>query len=127
MVFKKRQPDGTVDPNINIAGRRPVAEGKPTNRDLRERELLMLLRKIRPHVADAIMQAAKIMKDNTAAHQNQLKAATILLDNYRKLTLDLYEGEDPDAEGAEVQSQNQPTFSLKMINGDKPEDISVKT
>ncbi len=123
MVFKKKVENGGLpDPNINIAGRRPAGEKKPTNRDLRERELVMLLRKIRPHVADSIMQAAKIMKDESAAHQNQLKAATILLDNYRKLVMDLYEGEDPDDEGTEIQRQNQPTFSLKMINGDKPEE-----
>ncbi len=122
MVFKKREElGGMTDPNINIGGRRPK-EGKETNRSLKERELLMLLRRIRPHVADAIMQAAKIMKNEEAAHQNQLKAATILLDNYRRLTLDLYESEDPDAEATEVQAQNQPTFSLKMISGDTPEE-----
>jgi hypothetical protein len=122
LVFKKREElGGMTDPNINIGGRRPK-DGKETNRSLKERELLMLLRRIRPHVADAIMQAAKIMKNEEAAHQNQLKAATILLDNYRRLTLDLYESEDPDAEATEVQAQNQPTFSLKMISGDKPEE-----
>lgn len=122
MVFKKREElGGMTDPNINIGGRRPK-DGKETNRSLKERELLMLLRRIRPHVADAIMQAAKIMKNEEAAHQNQLKAATILLDNYRRLTLDLYESEDPDAEATEVQAQNQPTFSLKMISGDTPEE-----
>lgn len=122
MVFKTREElGGMTDPNINIGGRRPK-EGKETNRSLKERELLMLLRRIRPHVADAIMQAAKIMKNEEAAHQNQLKAATILLDNYRRLTLDLYESEDPDAEATEVQAQNQPTFSLKMISGDTPEE-----
>lgn len=122
MVFKTREElGGMTDPNINIGGRRPK-EGKETNRSLKERELLMLLRRIRPHVADAIMQAAKIMKNEEAAHQNQLKAATILLDNYRRLTLDLYESEDPDAEGTEVQAQNQPTFSLKMISADKQEE-----
>jgi hypothetical protein len=122
LVFKTREElGGMTDPNINIGGRRPK-EGKETNRSLKERELLMLLRRIRPHVADAIMQAAKIMKNEEAAHQNQLKAATILLDNYRRLTLDLYESEDPDAEATEVQAQNQPTFSLKMISGDTPEE-----
>jgi hypothetical protein len=122
LVFKKREElGGMTDPNINIGGRRPK-DGKETNRSLKERELLMLLRRIRPHVADAIMQAAKIMKNEEAAHQNQLKAATILLDNYRRLTLDLYESEDPDAEATEVQAQNQPTFSLKMISGDTPEE-----
>jgi hypothetical protein len=92
---------------------------KPTNRDLKERELIMLLRKIKPHVAKAITQAAEIMQNEEASHQNQLKAATILLDNYRRLTLDVYSGEDADdLEGTEIQQQNAPIFSLKMVNSD---------
>lgn len=93
-------------------------EKQPTNRELKERELLMLLRKIKPHVAEAIMQASRIMKNEEASHQNQLKAATILLDNYRRLTLDLYDGDEEklEQEGTEVQQNNAPVFSLRMIN-----------
>ena len=90
---------------------------KPTNRELKERELVMLLRKIKPHIAEAIIQAAKIMKNEEASHQNQLKAATILLDNYRRLTIDMYDGEDvADNAGVEVQQNNAPVFSLKIVN-----------
>lgn len=90
---------------------------KPTNRELKERELVMLLRKIKPHVAEAIMQAANIMKNEEASHQNQLKAATILLDNYRRLTLDMYDGEEQaDDAGVEVQQNNAAVFSLKVVN-----------
>jgi 3-phosphoglycerate kinase len=93
---------------------------KPTNRDLKERELIMLLRKIKPHVAKAISQAAEIMQNEEASHQNQLKAATILLDNYRRLTLDVYDGEDADdKEGTEIQQQNAPLFSLTVIDNEK--------
>jgi len=92
---------------------------KPTNRALKERELIMLLRKIKPQIADAIITAAEIMKNNEASHQNQLKAATILLDNYRRLVLDVYDGEDQaDQEGLEIQQNNAPVFSLKMVNAD---------
>lgn len=121
MFKKKSELNGEVDPRINVAGRKPRApDEKPTNRELRERELLMLLRKIKPHVAEAIMQAAKIMKNADAAHQNQLKAATILLDNYRRLTLDLYEGEE-EVEAPEIQAQNKPVFSLKVIGSEDNE------
>lgn len=106
--------------SINKKGRPAAPKGeKPTNRELRERELLMLLRKIKPHVADSVMQAAKIMKNNDASHANVLKACTILMDAYRRLTLDLYEGDDPDAEGTEIQEQNNmPVFSLKVLNNE---------
>lgn len=105
----------------NTAGRprRDKLLDKPTNRELKERELLMLLRKIKPHVAEAIFQAAKIMKNEEAAHQNQLKAAALLLDHYRKLSIDLYGGEDTaEEEGTEIQQKNAPVFSLKVINED---------
>lgn len=90
---------------------------KPTNRSLKERELITLLRKIKPQIADAIITAAAIMKNDEASHQNQLKAATILLDNYRRLVLDVYDGEEQaDKEGTEIQQHNAPVFSLKVVN-----------
>jgi hypothetical protein len=105
------------DPRINRNGRPPKSSilDKPTNRDLKERELIMLLRKIKPHVSEAIVQAAKIMKNEEASHQNQLKAATILLDNYRRLTLDVYDDDHAEDTGTEIQQQNAPVFSLKVI------------
>lgn len=112
MTFKKGE-------SGNLKGR-PKKESifeKPTNRELKERELVMLLRKIKPHVAEAIMQAASIMKNEEASHQNQLKAATILLDNYRRLTMDMYDGEEQaDEAGVEVQQNNAAVFSLKVVN-----------
>ncbi len=103
--------------NPNGRPRKDSVTDKPTNRELKERELVMLLRKIKPHVAEAIMQAAAIMKNEEASHQNQLKAATILLDNYRRLTLDMYDGEEQaDEAGVEVQQNNAAIFSLKVVN-----------
>ena len=122
MVFKKKEENGGVsDQNIYLAGRKP-REGKLSNRQLKERELLMLLRKMRPHVTDAIMESVGIMKNKEAADQNKLKAAVIILDNYRKLTLDLYDTDEPDEEGTEIQQQNQATFSLRMIDGTAPKE-----
>lgn len=102
---------------------RPTAEERAkkfTKRELRERELLMVLRKIRPHVADSIIAAANIMKNKEAQDTNKLKAATILLDNYRKLVLDLYEG-DEEAEAPEVQQENRPLFSLTVVGDENKE------
>ncbi len=112
MTFKKGQSG-----NPNGRPKKESIFDKPTNRELKERELVMLLRKIKPHVAEAIMQAAAIMKNEEASHQNQLKAATILLDNYRRLTLDMYDGEEQaDEAGVEVQQNNAAIFSLKVVN-----------
>ena len=109
---------GGPSPNPSGRPKNSERENKPTNRELKERELLMLLRKIKPHVAEAIMSAAKIMKNEEASHQNQLKAATILLDNYRRLTLDLYDGDEEklEQEGTEVQQNNAPILSLRIVD-----------
>ena len=121
MVFRATAENGgVVDPAINKLGRiRGVKE--KSRREIRETELLSLIRRVRPHLSESIMTAATIMKDKTAAHANQLKAAVILLNAYKELVNDLYAGGDEDEEGVEVQS-NTPTFSLRMINEDKPED-----
>lgn len=120
--FKKSE-NGVVDNRINRNGRPKKVDllDKKTNRELKEKELLMLLRKIKPHVSEAIIQAARIMKNEEASHQNQLKAATVLLDNYRKLTLDLYDGENSEDEGTAVQEDNSPIFSLKIVGQDDDE------
>ena len=113
MAFQKN------DPRINRAGRPPNDPDKvKTKREIRETELLYLLRKIKPHLSDSISTAAKIMKNDNVSETNRLKAAVILLDAYKELVNDVYNGEDQEDEGTEVQPQNnQAVFSLKMIEG----------
>lgn len=118
MPFKPREElDGQIDPNINQNGRVQPAV-KLTNRKLRERELLSLLRKLKPHVADSIKTAADIMKNNEASDQNKLKAAVILLDNYHKMVTEVYDQAYDEEENEESQQSNTPLFSLKVINGE---------
>lgn len=121
MVFKRREANGgEIDSNINTQGRLKP-EKVITKRSIREKELLSLLRKIKPHLSDSIMTAASIMKNKEASHMNQLKACTVLLGAYKDLINDVYNGEDPEEEGTEVQPQNGPVFSLRMINTEKKE------
>lgn len=115
------------DKNINRKGRpgrsEKYMEDKPTNKEIRNKEFLALLRKVKPHVASAIMRAAEIMDNKQAAHQNQLRAAVILLQNYRQLLIDTYGDDvDPDASNEAPQADNRPIFSLTVIDGDKKEE-----
>lgn len=117
----KEELGGAIDPRINTKGNpnfgKDYIKPKLTNRELREREFMSLLRKLKPHVADAIMAAVKIMNNKEAAHANQLKAATILLDQYKQVMQAVYD-KDYDDEGAEeIQQQQTPMFSLKVVNG----------
>lgn len=111
------------DPRINRKGRitkkEATEEVVTTNRSQRERELQMLLRKLKPHVADAVMTAAKIMKNEQAVEHNRLRAATILLENYRTLTLDVYNPKNDEFDDSEIgeEDDSSPVFSLKVVEG----------
>lgn len=119
----KEELGGEIDPRINTKGnpdfgKKKYMPEKPTNRFLRERELMGLLRKLKPHVADSIMAAVKIMKNQEAADANKLKAATIILQQYKDTMLEVYDKDYDEAEAEEIQQDNSPVFSLKVINSD---------
>lgn len=122
MAFKsKEELEGQIDPNINTRGR-IKGEKELTRRQIKDRELIGILRKIKPHLSDSITVAAAILKNKEAAHANQLKAAVILLNAYKELIGDVYDAEDDvDADGKlkgapVVQETPQPVFSLKMLS-----------
>lgn len=126
--FKSKEAlGGELDKRINSKGNPDIAkyagnrskknaDGKPlTNRALRERELMSLLRRIRPHTADAIMCAVKIMKNAEASDANRLKSATIILQQYKDTMMEVYDKDYDEAEGEEIQQDNSPVFSLKIV------------
>jgi hypothetical protein len=96
LVFRARI-DGQVDPNINVAGR-PKGTGEVlTNRKIKEKELLNLLRKLKPHVAASINTAATIMGSKDASDQNKLKASVVILKAYTDLVGEVY-GENAESD-----------------------------
>ena len=122
MVFKTRQElNGQLDPNINAEGRIKPTKAL-TKREIKDRELLSLARKVKPLMAEAIGVSAKVMRDEKATHASQLKASALLLTIYQQLVRDIYEGKDDadeDQASPEIQEQ-KPIFSLTVV--DKPED-----
>ncbi len=97
---------------------------KVTRRSVKDKELLALMRKFRPHVSSAVMTAVGIMQDESSADQNRLKASALIIKTYNDLILQAYEGEDEEGEVVqEVQPQvpvdNRPVFSLKIINNEE--------
>lgn len=124
MVFKKREElGGEIDPNINTKGRIMPAR-KLTNKEIRNQEMLTLLRKFRPHVAKAVMTAANMLGKEELAETTKLRAAVIILDNYKDLVGKAYDKDYDEDENDEISEQSQPVFSLKMIGND---DTSDKT
>ena len=122
MVFRATAENGgVVDPAINKLGRiRGVKE--KSRRELKSIEMLSLVRKIKPHLSDSIMTAASIMRNKESGAANQLKAAVILLNAYKELIGDLYDGDDEE-EGQEIQP-NTPSFSLHVLPPKAIEELS---
>lgn len=120
MPFVSTKDNGGIpDPNVNRSGR-PKSGGKKklSRRGMRDQELLQLTRKFRPHVSAAIMSAVNIMQKADAADSSKLKAAALIINEYHKLIVETYEGDDVEGEDAQEiqpQSDNRPLFSLKII------------
>lgn len=118
MVFRSTASNGGVrDERINSRGR--ISREKPLNRELKERYLVELLRKLRPLQAQSITKVARIMNDDKATDQNTLKAAAMLITLYKDLVKDAY-GRDEETEDEEsvepLQEECKPKlFSLTMV------------
>lgn len=114
------------DPRINRSGRIPkkdsISEEEPrTNRQKKDKEFHALLRKLKPHMSSAIVVAAKILNKEDATDLTRLKAATLLLDVYRKTVIDSYEDEEitsNDNPNQEVEEDKVPVLSLRVVNQD---------
>ena len=123
MAFQKTV-NGVVDPKINTKGRPLVeeeTEKKLTNRQKRERELMVLARKFKPLQAVAIATSAKIMQNTQASDQNRLKASALIISVYQELLKDVYSKEyDESTDVQEIQPANKGAiFSLTMVkNGE---------
>ena len=123
MVFKARKDNGgQIDSAINTRGRPLKKDEKTlTRREAKDKEMLTLARKLKPGAQVALKEALKILNNDKASEAAKLKAAEIYL-KYFHLTVDkLYQpsGADELPEGQtkveDVQPDNRPLFSLKML------------
>lgn len=113
MVFKKREVLGHIDPNINQLGL--IKKPKPmNNRELREREQLSLLRKLKPHLTDAIKVATNILKCEQSSDVNKLKASVIILNAYKEVVNDLYR-DDGEDNTPSMPTESAPSYSYDVL------------
>ena len=93
---------------------------KLTNRSLREKALLELIRKFRPLQTKAIQAAVNILDNKESADQNKLKSAALIISTYKSLLTEVYDYRYDEEEAEEMQAENQmPKFSLHVINKDE--------
>jgi hypothetical protein len=123
--FKTREENGgVIDYRIHTKGR-PTYKGL-TNKEIREKEFLLLLRKLKPHISSAIGTAVKIMQNENSSEANRLKAAALILQNYKEIMKDAYDPTYDTQEAEEINQESVPVFSLKMINAEDVEDVGGK-
>lgn len=113
------------DPNINRQGR-IEKDHKPTARELKQKEIMSLLRKLKPLMSKSVNTAAKIIDSEDASEAGKLRAATVLLGLYKDLIKEAYDHDIKLEEVVETEAQeidtskNAPIFSLTVLN--KPEE-----
>ena len=110
MAFQKGQ-------SGNSAGRPKVKDSeKPTNKSLRAKALMEMVRRFRPIQQKAIKAAVDILDNKEATEGGKLKSAALVIEVYRGLIKDLYDVRYDSDEAEESQEDNKPVFSLKIIN-----------
>ena len=126
MVFKARKDNnGKVDPAINTRGRPLKKDEKTlTRREAKDKEMLTLARKLKPGAQVALKEALKILNNEKASEAAKLKAAEIYLKYFHVTVNTLYapsaadELPEEEMKIQDVQPDNRPVFSLKILNSD---------
>jgi hypothetical protein len=90
-------------------------EDKPTNRTLREKSLMELVRKFRPLQTKAINAAVHILDSKDASEGGKLKSAALIIQTYKELIKEVYDQKYDEQEAVPIQEDNKPKFSLHMI------------
>ena len=129
MVFKKRSENGgQIHEDINVKGRPLKKDQKSlTRREAKDKEMLTLARKLKPGAQVALKEALKILNNDKASEAAKLKAAEIYLKYFHLTVNTLYApsaaDEIPESETKveDVQPDNRPVFSLKIIGNEEQE------
>lgn len=114
------------DPNINRQGR-IEKDHKPTARELKQKEIMSLLRKLKPLMSKSVNTAAKIIDSEDATEAGKLRAATVLLGLYKDLISEAYDLDikletQAVSDPQEIDtSKNAPIFSLTVLKEEKQE------
>lgn len=120
----KEELGGEVDPNIYRGGRNPSEKEKKTNKELGRQELIRLFRKFKPHLANAIDTATKIMVDSEANENARLRAAAMIIAEYKTLVSSIY-GDvkyEEEQEANEEEVSSTPVFRLKLVDKEEPQE-----
>lgn len=117
-LVKATEENGKKVYTVPKLGRSPRQEGK-NKKELRDDEYIRIARKLKGHVSNAIIQAAKILDLEAAKPMEKLAASKLILGEYMKAIDAVYKDADETEVGVELQKENAPVFSLTVIKDDK--------
>ena len=96
-----------------------------TNRELREKSLLSLARKFKPHLAKSLKTMIFLSEDQSVPASVRYQASKFVIEFHKSLVNDLYKDKYDEEGGEEIQSEPAaPVFSLKMVTKE-PEKVAV--
>ena len=118
---RKAKGKAGIDPNIyNGPKTMPQDLPKLTNRELRNKEFMSLLRRLKPHLRKAVNTAIQIMDNEAAPFSVRLAASKFIVDLNKSTLNDLYSDKYDDEAGEAVQ-EDAPKFSLVMLRPQEQE------
>ena len=91
-----------------------------TGTEYREKEFKQILRRLKPLVAKAIIQAEKILESESSSEQSRMRAIALIMTEYPKLLNDLYKETSvgkQDASADKDELEDAPIVSFKVLNG----------
>ena len=123
MVFKARKDNGgQIDPAINKLGRPLKKDEKTlTRREAKDKEHLTTARKFKPLKHSALKHLKAMLDDPKTSEAARVKIIDMILKHDMNLLESLYAPSRGDEmieteKVEDVQPDNRPTFSLRMIN-----------
>jgi hypothetical protein len=106
------------DPNI-YSGPKTMPQDLPklTNRELREKEKMSLLRKLKPDQRKAYKNMLALMDNPDVSPSVRFSATKFIIEMYDGLLDSLYKDKYDEEEGEKIQD-SAPVFSLTMVKND---------
>jgi hypothetical protein len=93
-----------------------------TNKQLRARQLLLLTRKFKPNLAEALKTLNGLIEAINTAPAVRYNASKFMIETSKKLTEGIYQDKYDEEAGEEIEQESAPVFSLTMVKTENNKD-----
>lgn len=92
-----------------------------TNKQLRARQLLLLTRKFKPNLSEALKTLNELIEAKETAPAVRYNASKFMIETSKKLTESIYKDSYDEDEGEDIEQETAPVFSLTMVRTESKE------